>query len=158
MPTGSLVAGGTRRQAAAAATANPQSVVQHEIIVDRQTRAFSAAADTNGIAVAAMPPPASGYSYRIEILRISAPGTGATFGIYLGDYGQPDAGVFNYANELDFSTDGNNDIAYETPPIYVPPGVTPYLVWAALAPTAQATARVQWAVTQFVPLQTPLPS
>lgn len=143
MPTGYPTPTIGVRQAAQIAGAG-RLVVAAPVIIDRQSRPFTAK-ESDGQAVVVLAPPQQSFAYQVELIDIWSDSTQAsTAGVYL-DQALPQ-------NEVDYSANAGHDIAPEEPPIYVPSGSELLIVWSGLSAGANCTARIQWSVLRFVPV------
>lgn len=111
-----------------------------QLVVDRQS--IPLASNTGIVQLASNPQPGTGFLIeRISVNSNSA--TPTTARVYVGS---PEP-----QNEMDLTLAGNEDVADEASPIYVPAGATFTIVWTGGSAGANYTARVQYAVIQFVP-------
>lgn len=121
------------------------TAVVQETTVDRQSVPLSGSEGKPqpGQAQLMLPRVPSGKGYRVEIIDIWSNSTSQpTASVYI-DSAAPQ-------NEVDYSANAGHDIAYEQPPIYVPSGSQLLIVFSGLSANALVTARIQYAVTQFV--------
>lgn len=121
--------------------------VQTEVVIDHQSRGFAGqeGIPQAGQAAVSLPAPQVGYGYRVELISVYTNSTNQTLAdIYLGDP-LP-------TNRVDHTDTGNEDIAFEQPPIFVPAGQILTVLWTGLSPGAVCNARLQWSIVQFVPV------
>ncbi|HUC37038.1 MAG TPA: hypothetical protein VMR97_07940 [Acidimicrobiales bacterium] len=107
------------------------------------TAPLSSAPAVAGVASVALPLPPNGQVFLVQRIAISTTSTQATTcAVYVGTPGD-----LSPANLIDYSYDGNADIADESSPILVPGGQTLTLVWSSMSAGSVGSARVQYLVT-----------
>ena len=110
------------------------------------TQPLASAPATAGVAEVSLALPPQGKVYLVQRIAISTNSSAATTcSVYVGAPGDLSA-----PNLIDYSYDGNTDIADENSPILIPSGQTLTLVWASMSAGAVASARVQYLVTDPV--------
>lgn len=123
-----------------------------QLVVDRQSVPVIAAYVGGGRAVAELPTiPDAGYGYLIERVYVF---TNSTTAAEARAY----VGAEAAQNAMDLSLNGNEDVADENSPIYVPTGVQFQVIWSGITVPAgglEAVCRVQYSVIQFVPATWP---
>lgn len=130
---------GTRTPSAPLAASVAQSwgpVGRLEIPEDHVTEALEAD-EVGGVATVTLTPAPVGSVLRVERISISTTSTQATTcSVYVG--------TVNAANLMDYSSNGNLDVADESHPILVPGGTPLTLQWNSMSPGSTASARVQY--------------
>ncbi|HZU18301.1 MAG TPA: hypothetical protein VFD01_17075 [Candidatus Dormibacteraeota bacterium] len=131
-------------QGGAGNLARPGPAALIEVPIDFRTEPYESAPAANGVATIALPAPAKGYAYRVERINVHTNSGGATTcAVMLGDPSDP-------TSRIDYTPDGNDDVADEFSPILVPGSVTLSLVWSGMTNGALAYARIQYRVVQLV--------
>jgi hypothetical protein len=138
MPTGSTQVLQARSQAAltpAMVGAGTTSVVQ--VPVDYRTAPFTIEAAADGTAQVVVKGAPAGQNLFIERISIHTDSTQASqCGAYVG--------TVSPENRMDYSPEGNDDLADEANPILVPGGQDFIIAWTGLSAGATVYARVQW--------------
>ncbi len=135
MPTGRNIPAATAAVTAqaAAASASLASLPSGTLLARRAFTQNTAAA--NGAATISLPVPAGGQDYLVDIIHVSTNATTATA-----------VSVQVDGNEVDFTPNGNQDVAFETPAIWVPSGSQLSVAWSGAIGNVNCGANLQYRV------------
>lgn len=107
------------------------------------TAPLSSAPAAGGLATVALPVCPNGKVYLVQRIGISTTSTQATTcSVYVGPPND-----LSPENLMDYSNNGNSDIADENSPILVPGGQTLTLQWSSMSAGSIGSSRVQYLVT-----------
>jgi hypothetical protein len=141
MPSGVRMA--TRLQAPTVAELGGGTSYQAQLVVDRQSVPVAGAPGETTLTLPNAP--GTGQGFLVERICVTCSSTTATTArVYVGSASPQ--------NEMDVTlSSGNEAVADENSPIYVPAGATLTVVWSDADAGSVCTMRVQYAVIQFVP-------
>lgn len=139
MPTGRNIPSappGALAQAIAASQDAVGSLPPYTLLAQKRQRLTSQEGTSGtGVASVSLQPPAGSNAYLVGIIHVSSDSTTASA-----------VSVQVDGDEVDFTAAGNQDVAYEQPPIWVGAGSVISVNWSNLSTKAQVTASLQYQV------------